>query len=197
MIVAKPVTGEDLIDMPFDGVERYVIKGELREYPVGVTNPDTGELMSVRNRLHARAANCTGRHLGNWLADQPEPRGEVLNGDAGVRLDPAEDTTFGVDVMYVSAEVLAAQTGESTIIQGVPTLTVEILSPSETFERVDEKTDAYLAAGVPLVWLLDLHDKSVTVYRPGAEPETFNRLADLTAEPHLPGFRVKVGNLFE
>ena len=79
----------------------------------------------------------------------------------------------------------------------MPTLCVEILSPSETLERVDEKTDAYLAAGVPLVWLLDLHDKSVTVYRPGAEPETFNRLADLAAEPHLPGFRVKVADLFE
>ncbi len=99
--------------------------------------------------------------------------------------------------MVVSAEVLAAQTGEPTIVEGIPTLCVEILSPSEVVERIDEKTDAYLAAGVPLVWLLDLHDKSVTVYRPGAEPEFFNRLMDLTAEPHLPGFRVKVADLFE
>jgi hypothetical protein len=37
----------------------------------------------------------------------------------------------------------------------------------------------------------------VTVYRPGAEPETYNRLAEITAEPHLPGFRVKVADLFE
>jgi len=197
MIVKLVPTGEDLIDQPFDGMERYTLDGELREFPVGVTDPLTGEVMPVRNRLHCLATTATAAELRTWLRTLPKPRGEVLTGDAGVRLDPEVDTTFGVDVMYVSAEVLAAQSGESTIIQGVPTLTVEILSPSETLERVDEKTDAYLAAGVPHVWLLDLHDKSVTVYKPGAEPETYNRLAELTAEPHLPGFRVKVADLFE
>ncbi len=78
--------------------------------------------------------------------------------------------------MVVSAEVLAAQTGESTIVEGIPTLCVEILSPSEVVERIDEKTDAYLAAGVPLVWLLDLHDKSVTVYRPAPNPSSSTAL---------------------
>ena len=120
-----------------------------------------------------------------------------MTGDAGLRLALDPDRTFGVDVMVVSADLLAAQSGESTIIEGVPTLCVEILSPSEVMERIDEKTDAYLAAGVPLVWLLDLHDKSVTVYSPGTEPILFNRLMEISGEPHLPGFRVPVANLFE
>ena len=45
--------------------------------------------------------------------------------------------------------------------------------------------------------LRDPHDRTVTVYRPGARPETFNDAQELTAEPHLPGFRVEVARLFE
>ena len=197
MIVKLAVSGNDLIDQPYDGVDRYVLDGELRENPSGAIDPETGDIMPVRNRFLSRATTATGGELRNWLRTFPHPRGEILTGDAGLRLALDPDRTFGVDVMVVSAELLAAQTGESTIIEGVPTLCVEILSPSEVMENIDEKTDAYLAAGVPLVWLLDLHDKSVTAYSPGVEPMFFNRLMEISGEPHLPGFRVPVANLFE
>ena len=197
MIVKLAVSGNDLIDQPYDGVDRYVLDGELRENPSGVIDSETGDIMPVRNIEHSEATAATTGELRNWLKMQAKPRGKVLTGDAGVRLALDPDRTFGVDVMVVSAEVLAVQTGESTIVEGVPTLCVEILSPSEVMENIDEKTDAYLAAGVPLVWLLDLHDKSVTAYSPGAEPLFFNRLMEISGEPHLPGFRVPVANLFE
>lgn len=195
MSVLDPSTAADLIDAPFDGIERYILKGKLRESPIGARDRSTGRLLPVMPWLHCLAMAATSCELGNWLETQPKPRGKVLSCRAGLQL--GSDSTFGVDVMYVPAAVLAAQTGESSIVEGVPTLCVEILSPSEMMERIDEKTDTYLAAGVPLVWLLDLHDKSVTIYRPGAEPELFNRLMDITAEPHLPGFRAKVADLFE
>jgi len=197
MIAKLAVSGNDLIDQPYDGVDRYVLDGELRENPSGAIDSETGDLMPVRNIQHSLATTATGGELRNWLRTFPLPRSQVLSGDAGLRLSLDPERTFGVDVMVVSAEVLAAQTGESTIVEGVPTLCVEILSPSEVIERIDEKTDAYLAAGVPLVWLLDLHDKSVTVYSPGSEPIFFNRLMEISGEPHLPGFRVPVSNLFE
>jgi len=197
MIAKLALLGNDLIDQSYDGMDRYVIDGELRENPSGAIDSETGDIMPVRNIQHCEATTACARHLGNWQAGIAKPRGKVLTGDAGVRFALDPDRTFGVDVMVVSAEVLAAQTGESTIVEGVPTLCVEILSPSEVLERIDEKTDAYLAAGVPLVWLLDLHDKSVTVYSPGAEPILFNRLMEIGGEPHLPGFRVPVANLFE
>ena len=40
------------------------------------------------------------------------------------------------------------QSEDSTLIDGVPTLVVEILSPSDTIEDVNEKIDTYLAAKV-------------------------------------------------
>jgi Uma2 family endonuclease len=184
--VTTPMTTAELLAMPDDdSVERWLIDGELWEIP-----------MTKRNRFHSRIMVRVGKLLDNWLDGQPEPRGAVLCGEAGVRLRQEPDTTVGVDVVYVSAETLAQQTDESTLIEGLPVLVVEILSPSDTQEIIDQKMDTYRGAGVPLIWVIDPHDQTVTVYRPDAAPELVNVNQDLTAEPHLPGFRVSVATLF-
>jgi Uma2 family endonuclease len=189
MSVSAPprlMTTEELLAMPDDGVERWLIRGQLRENG-----------MTVRNRSHSRVLIRVGQVLANWLDQQPEPRGAVLGGEAGVRLRRDPDTTVGVDVVYISPEVVAQQTDESTVIVGVPTLCVEILSPSDTIEAIDEKIDGYLAAGVPLVWVIDARHRTVEIFRPGEGPALVNDRQELAGDPHLPGFRVAVAKLFQ
>lgn len=38
--------------------------------------------------------------------------------------------------------------------------------------------------------------RAVTIYRPDAEPQLVNASQELSGEPHLPGFRVAVADLF-
>src|SRR5262245_55737576 len=127
-LASAPMTTEEMLALPATGVERWLIDGELREKP-----------MTVRNRFHSRLTTRVARFLDVWLDEQPEPRGQVLSGEAGVRLQRDPDRTVGVDVVYVSAEVYARQTDATTLIEGVPVLAVEILSPSENMEEIDEK----------------------------------------------------------
>lgn len=181
-----PMTTAELLAMPEDGMDRWLINGELRERP-----------MTLRNRFHSETMTYVAGALLEWLRRQRQPCGKVLTGDAGVRLPGELDTTFGIDVVYISAAVLAAQPPGTTIVEGVPTLAVEILSPSDTQEDIHEKVDALLAAGVSLVWLIDPRVRTVVVRRPDAPPTMFNDQEELTAEPHLSGFRVAVEKLFE
>jgi Uma2 family endonuclease len=191
MATASPplMTTEELLAMPDDGVERWLIRGRLRE--------SREDPMTKRNRFHSRAMVRLAYLLEAWLEKQPEPRGEVFCGEAGVRLRDDPDTTVGVDVVYVAADVLARQTQDSTVINGIPVLAVEILSPGNTIEEIHEKIDSYLDAGVALVWIVDPSLRTVTILRPGAEPELVNVRQELSAEPHLPGFRVPAASLFE
>jgi Uma2 family endonuclease len=153
--------------------------------------------MTVRNRFHSRVTACVTTELELWRRQQSSPRGQVLCGEAGVRLSHDPDTIVGIDVVYVSAEVVVRQTDETTLIDGVPTLAVEVLSPNDTIEEIHEKIAIYRLAAVPLIWVFDPYDQTVTVHRPDAKPELFNTHQELSGEPHLPGFRVPVARLFE
>lgn len=182
----QPLTTADLLAMPDDGKRRWLIKGELRE-----------EGMTIRNRFHSMAmANLSG-DLVIWRRSLPEPRGKVVCGEAGVRLPGNDETTVGVDVAYVSHNVMVQQTDETTIIEGVPTLVVEILSPSDTQEQIDEMVEEFLEAGVPLVWLVDPTDRTVTIYRPGEEPSFVNSRQRLEGGSELPGFGIPVAQIFD
>lgn len=152
--------------------------------------------MTVRNRWHGRITTRVSKFLDNWLDGQAEPRGSVLSGEAGVRLRREPDTTVGIDVVYVNAEVAARDPDDTTLIDGVPVLAVEILSPNDTQEQIHEKINDYLAAGVALVWVIDPYDRTVRIYRPDTPTELVNTQQELTAEPQLPGFRVRVADLF-
>ena len=179
------ITTEELLAMPEDGMNRWLIRGELREKP-----------MTIRNRFHSKVMARISTILNIWRDEQPEPRGDVLVGEAGVRLPSDPETTVGVDVVYLSASVASSQSEESTIIEGIPTLVVEILSPSNTQEELHEKISVYLEVGVPLIWIVDPYDHTVKIYRPGTEPEMVNVRQELSADPILPGFRVPVAKLF-
>src|SRR5947199_9096262 len=104
--------------------------------------------MTVRNRWHSRIMVRVAYVLEGWLDRQPEPRGSVLCGEAGCRLRRNPDTTVGIDVVYISAEVASRESEDTTLIDGVPVLVVEILSPNDTLDQIDEKVDDYLQAGV-------------------------------------------------
>jgi Uma2 family endonuclease len=182
----KVWTTADLLALPEDGMQRWLIRGHLWEKP-----------MTVRNRTHSLIEANIVHILNLWRDRQPEPRGAVLCGEVGCRLQRDPDTTVGVDVVYLDPELAAAESDETTLVDGVPVLCVEILSPGIKQEETDEKITQYLAAEVALVWVVNPRFRTITVYRPDAEPELFNANEELTAETHLPGFRVAVRQIFE
>jgi Uma2 family endonuclease len=183
--VATIMTTEEMLALPENGIERWLIRGQLRERP-----------MTVRNRWHSRILIRVAKFLDNWLDAQPEPRGAVLGGEAGCRLRRDPDTVVGIDVVYVSPEVAARRSDETTLIDGVPVLAVEILSPNDTQDVIHEKVRDYLEAGVSLVWVIDPQDQSVRIYQAGKKPEFVNTDQELSGEPYLPGFRVPMAQLF-
>ena len=194
--LARPITTEELLAMPDDGKRRWIINGELREQEME-TGEIGGRTMTVRNRFHSEAMANVTTAVNIWRYALSEPRGRVVCGEAGVRLPGDPGTTVGVDVAYVPPDVMVEQTADSTIVHGVPTLVVEILSPNDTVEQLDEMVATYQTAGVPLVWVVDPHDRTVTIYRPGDEPTLVNARQELTGGDVLPGFAVPVARLFE
>ena len=131
------------------------------------------------------------------MLSQPRPHGNVYVGDTMFKMRPDSKLTVGIDVAYVGPVLEAQIARRAKVIEGAPVIAVEVLSPSEKIEDIVEKIREYLAAGVAQVWIADPNFEMVTVHRPTCEPASFNRQQDLLGEPDLPGFRVRVAQLFE
>lgn len=186
-------TVEDLLAMPDDGVERWIINGQLREQPSEFPEAK----MTVRNRHHCSIMTAVAGTILIWNRTQPKPRGEVYCGELGVLL-PGRKSTLGVDVAYAAPDVVSVQDDdESTLLEGVPTLVVEILSPNDSMKRIHEKVREYRTAGVSLVWVVDPDDRSVKVYRDNQPVESFNITQRIPEHPAMPGFSPTVAELFE
>jgi Uma2 family endonuclease len=182
----KLMTAEEYAALPDDGTDRDLIGGRIRVW---------GTKMTWRNRVHSRIETRTAKLLDNWLDSHPEVGGQVVSGAAGFRLVRDPQALVGIDVAYASAELVAATDASLSYFDGPPVLAVEILSPSDSHEKVVAKIRGYLDAGA-VVWVIDPDFRTVRVHRPGLEVETFNALQELSGEPYLPGFHLAVAQLF-
>src|SRR5687768_1129839 len=105
------MTTEEMLALPDNGMRRELIRGELQETPE-----------TRRGRRHSRTTAAIAEVLRQWLKSQPEPRGEVLCGEAGFRLKRNPDTTVGVDVVYISPQLATGTPDDAFIIDGTPVL---------------------------------------------------------------------------
>ena len=151
--------------------------------------------VSKRTRQHSELAATVCYHLLAWRKANGIG-GRVLAGDAAFRFRRQPELVFGIDVAYMSA-ALAAAPADATVIDGVPVLAVEILSPSDAHRAVARKVRSYLDAGVGLIWIVDPDLKMITVFRPGTKPQLVSGDDTLVGDPELPGFRVAVKDVLE
>jgi Uma2 family endonuclease len=182
--VQKTMTAEEFMALPDDGIDRELIRGELREYG-----------MTVRSRWHSRVEGRIAQYLNNWLDRQPEPRGELVCGEAGFRLGGTNESLVGIDVAIVSAELLASTPVNQAIFNGPPMIAIEILSSSDTLKRIAEKVNLYLEWGVT-TWIVNPEFRTITIHRPGQEAVMYNRDDELPGDPELPGFQLRLSELF-
>lgn len=99
------------------------------------------------------------------------------------------------DVSLVGAEHLHLIEADAAFLSIAPALIVEIVTPYDADERLEERLADYADAGVPLVWVLDAGGEAVRIRRADG---TTNRLGldqAISGEAELPGFACRVSEL--
>ncbi|MHB1422730.1 MAG: Uma2 family endonuclease [Gemmataceae bacterium] len=61
---------------------------------------------------------------------------------------------------------------------------------------MNRRISRFIKWGVPLVWLVDPEEQTVTVYRPDGVPDVLERVDELTGSNILPDFRCRVAEFF-
>ncbi len=173
-------TADDLWRMADSG-RLELVKGEVREMaPVGF---DHGV---IAMRFGARLLG----HVDKMRL------GAVVTGETGFRLSRNPDTVRAVDVGFVRADRIPASGRPERYFEGPPDLAVEVLSPHDSAEDVQDKVEDYLNAGTRMVLVLFPRRKTLTVYRPEHQPLVLRADETFEAGEVVPGFACLVGDLF-
>jgi Uma2 family endonuclease len=175
------VTAEQLLYMPDDGFRYELIAGELRKM-----SPAGWRHGLIAGRLHG------------WLSRHVEDHrlGALFEGDTGFLLATDPDTVRAPDIAFVRRERLAIEQPTEAFWPGAPDLAVEVISPGDTVNEVDDKVRAWLDAGTRMVWVINPKWQSVTVYRSAARVKVLTAADELFGEDVVDGFRCVVADLF-
>lgn len=102
------------------------------------------------------------------------------------------------DVAYLSAArwPLGRRAPDTDPWPAVPNLAVEVLSPTDRIQEVDNKIHEYFEAGVELVWVVNPRQETVSIYSSPRQVTILGKTDTLTAGEVIPGFALPLGQLF-
>ena len=121
--------------------------------------------------------------------------GALFDSSTGFRLTP--ETLLSPDAAFVSKVRLAGMKRVPRgFFPGAPDLVVEVLSPSDSPGRTNEKLTLHFTHGARLAWIINPAERNALVYRT-PEADRLLRFTDtLDGEDVLPGFRLPLAELF-
>jgi Uma2 family endonuclease len=120
----------------------------------------------------------------------------VVMTESGVQTESDPDTVRGPDASYMSAERYSQVRTQDRYPTLMPEICVEVMSPSDTWPRLKEKVNEYLAAGALLVWVIDGEGRKVHVFAKAAAEQVLGESDLLDGGQALPGFTLSLKEFF-
>ncbi len=177
----RPITLEEYAQLPdddlyIDEVSRGLLVREPRPgNEHGRIQVLLGGLLAVHVREHG---------LGQVVAE------------SGFILERDPLTLRGADVAFV-ARSRYGDAPPKGWAEFPPDLAVEILSPSDRPARMAEKVAQYFAAGTRMVWLIDPKKRIARVHVSPTDVRVLSEDEELDGGDLVPGFHVRLGDLFD
>jgi Uma2 family endonuclease len=173
-------TPEDLLAMP-DGKSYELVDGQLVERNMGF------ESSWVGGRLLIRLGSYCEEHGLGW----------AVPADAGYQCFPHQpDLVRKPDVSFVRYGRLPGGVAPKGWAKIPPDLAVEVVSPKDRIDKLDEKLEDYRKVGVPLIWVIHPKTRKVMVHRDDGSVSQLLESDELSGEDVIPGFRCPVRELF-
>ncbi|HWA97431.1 MAG TPA: Uma2 family endonuclease [Pirellulales bacterium] len=175
------MTADELFWRPDDNLRHELVKGEITTMtPAGFEHGEIIMELATRMRIHVKQ-----RRLGS-----------VLSSDTGFILSRDPDTVRAPDVSFVVASRIERIGSPKTFFPGAPDLAVEVVSPNDRVNELDEKVQEYLAAGSQEVWVINPKTRTATVYRNDGTVAVLTERDALNGGSLIPGFTCAVADIF-
>lgn len=173
------LTAEQFDNYPFEEDKRYEL--------------DEGELIEMRRPAykHNRVLKNLVFELESYFRENKF--GEVLLSENLYALSAS--TRRSPDVAVILGD-RREELKDAKVIPIIPEIAAEVLSPSETPRMIHRKLKQYFEAGVKEVWLIDPDSQEIEIWRGATLPDHPLAVGETLTSPLLPGFELRLGDLF-
>jgi len=178
---ASLMTAEELFQLPDDDYRYELVEGGLLHMP-----PSGGEYGYLAINVGALLRNHVKAH----------DFGVVCGAATGFILKRNPDTVRAPDVAFIAKARIPAEGIPRTYWPFAPDVAVEVVSPDDRFDEVQEKVAEYFTAGARLVWVVLPKTRTVLVYRAFHDVRSLGINDELSGEDVIPGFTCRVAELF-
>ncbi|MGB5594621.1 MAG: Uma2 family endonuclease [Crocosphaera sp.] len=156
----------------------------------------TGELM-IMSPTGSETGNRNFNllvQLGNWI----EKDGTGIGFDSSTGFILPNGATRSPDAAWIKKEKWDEIEQEKKIKFApiCPDFIVEIRSPSDAIQPLQDKLQEYIDNGVLLGWLIDRKNRQVYIYRPQKTVECLDNPQTLSGEDILPGFVLELKKIW-
>ena len=186
-ILPQEMTADEFYNSPFArGFE--LVKGRVVPKSGGSLEEDmpTGALHGVvTDELQSRISQFV----------RENKLGRVFAAETGFIL--GEGTVRGIDISFVGNAKISEFGIPENFFPVAPDLAIEVISPGNTFDEIQDKIEEYLLAGTKLVWIVYPKKKMVQVYRNNNVINVLRETDELSGEDILPNFKVSLNEIFE
>lgn len=174
------ITAERFARMQFE-LPAELVRGEVVEMP-------------PTEVPHGIVCGNVGNPLFNWA--KAKDSGFVAFNDAGIITHRKPDSVRGPDVMFFPLDRLPGGKAPSGLTDLLPSLIVEVRSPSDRWKSIFEKIAEYFDRGISEVWIVDYRKRTVHVCRADDDPVILTENDVIASESVLPGFSCPVRDFF-
>ncbi len=175
------MTADELLAMPDDGYRYELVEGELRRMsPAGDEHGQVGMELAIPLGSHVKK---------NKL-------GKLYLAETGFLIRTNPDTVRAPDIAFVRMERIKQTPGIKGYRVGAPDLAVEVVSPGDTVNEVEDKVAEWLEGGARMVWVVSPKLHTVTVYRSLTDIVTRTAKDKLDGAEVVPGFQMNVAEIF-
>lgn len=196
--VTLPDTGKELTIMP----EPPMDDDEFFEFCV--LNPDIQMERTAQGEIIIMPP--TGGETGNrnaritaqlFLWAQTDGRGQVFDSSGGFSLP--NGAIRAADAAWVRKSWLEKLPKEQKRrhLPLCPDFVIELISPSDRRSKVMAKMQEWIANGAELGWMIDPDSRTVTIFRPGRDPQEIQNPTCVDGEGPVAGFRLELTEIWE
>lgn len=176
----KLITGDELLAMGDIG------RSELIDGRIVYMPPTSGG--------HGYDEIELGALLRNFV--RPRKLGWVLGGEVGIYIRRNPDRIRAADVAFVSRKQ-STKRPRHGYLEIAPELVVEVISPRDTWEEIQDKLEDYFSIRIQRVWVVHPDQEYVLVYRSPTDSTKIIASGILRGEGTLEGFELSLTELFE